>query len=116
MAKEIIKSRQAAEEPQPQELNIQPYYEGPFSVVYSNFASISHTKDDLCIDFCLLAPPHRVDIGEKTAHVPVVARVLIPPAMADGLIHAIKIHKDKLSKDGNRIVLSIKKPRQEAKK
>jgi len=112
-SKDIGRAGQAAEEP----LTVEPHYElGSFCTVYSNFASISHTKDDICIDFCLVAPPHMVDIGEKTARVPVVARVVIPPVMAEGLINALKIQKEALSKDGEKLILRIKKPKEGTKK
>lgn len=73
------------------ELTLVPGYgSGTFPVVYSNFASISRTKEDLCIDFCLVAPPHRIDLDKKLAQIPVVARVLIPTDMSEGLINALK--------------------------
>ncbi len=118
MGNDTVKASKETE-PLPNQLIVEPHYEGAsFSAFYSNFASITHTKDDLCIDFCLIAPPHLVDIRERTATAQVVARIIIPPAMADGLIEAIKAQKGKLLKEEGRTVLQLKmkKSKRQAKK
>lgn len=93
-------------------VRIEPLHEGDFPSAYANFASVTHTKDDLCIDFCLLAPPHRVNLSESddaTAYVPVVSRVLIPTSMANGLIKALRAQADKAQEDsGGDTVIQVK--------
>jgi hypothetical protein len=77
------------------QINLVPNYEKAFPSFYSNYAVVSHTASELCIDFCVLAPPHAVDVEKKTAGVPVIARALIPVNLTDGLINALR---DQLSK------------------
>jgi hypothetical protein len=69
--------------------------QAPFSTVYSNFALVSHTGDDLAVDFCLIAPPYRTQAESKTVPVPVIARVIVPPGLAQGLIEALRIQLEK---------------------
>lgn len=76
-------------------LSVAPRYESAFSTYYSNFAAISHTPDELCIDFCLIAPPHVVDAETTTLRPDVVARVMVPPRIVDGLIKALRSQIDK---------------------
>jgi len=83
------------EEEQAGGFTLKPDYQAQFSIVYSNFALVSHTADDLCIDFCLMAPPHNVNAETKTISAPVIARVIIPPGLAQGLIRALSIQLEK---------------------
>ena len=74
-------------------MKLQPAYDGQtFPTAYSNFASVTHTTTELCVDFCLIAPPHKVGVerDKATAHVPVVSRIFMPPDLADGLIKALR--------------------------
>ena len=90
-----LKAPKSSPVPEPTEVKPQPGYDGAFPTAYSNFASVSHTPTDLCIDFCLIAPPPRVDMDKQTAQLPVVSRVVIPAAMADSLAEAVKVQSEK---------------------
>lgn len=93
-------------------ITLQPDYRTSFHTFYSNFATISHTPDDLSIDFCLTAPPHNVDLKANILPVPVVARIIVPPAMAEGLIKALRNQLDKQlqeREEDRRIIVGRKK-------
>jgi hypothetical protein len=92
-------------------LDLVASYEQSFPSFYSNYAAVSNTPTELCIDFCVLAPPHRVNVEKKTAGVPVIARVLIPADMASGLVKALEsqIQRHKEAKSANIIALEGKK-------
>jgi hypothetical protein len=77
---------------------------------YSNYASVSHSPTEICIDFCLLAPPHKIrgslnpeteaKEGSETEQVilaPVNARILIPVEMANGLVKAISAQAERFA-------------------
>ena len=80
------------------QLQIIANYEQSFPTFYSNVATVSHTPAELCIDFCLLAPPHKVDVEKKTSKVPVIARMLVPEDMAKGLVKALEAQIEKFQK------------------
>lgn len=80
-------------------VSFQPEYDQDFPTVYSNFASITHTNNEFCLDFCLLAPPYRVDVDNKVVAANVIARVMIPPKLVEGLREALRIELEKHSKD-----------------
>jgi hypothetical protein len=90
----------------------QPDYRASFPTFYANFALISHTGDDLCIDFCLIAPPHHVNAETKTIAVPVIARVMSSPGLADGLIQALRtqLAKQRSEREAGRIMISGQRP------
>jgi hypothetical protein len=89
-----------------------PNYQAPFPTVYSNFALISHTGDDLAVDFCLIAPPYQAQAETKTVPVPVITRVIVPPGLAQGLINALRIQLDKQTaeRQAMQIIIPVKKP------
>lgn len=76
-------------------LTVTPDYTPQFPYFYSNYASVSHTSTEFFLDFCLLGLPYRVDLENKTAAVPVVARIVIPPRMMESLITAMQSQVDK---------------------
>lgn len=78
-----------------QELKIVPDYESTFPTAYAQYAIITHTPDDICIDFCQIAQPYKIIGKDKSLKVPVVSRVIIPPSMAEGLINALKAQYEK---------------------
>jgi Protein of unknown function (DUF3467) len=84
-----------AEEDQGSRFRFQADYRSGFPTVYSNFALVSHTADDLSLDFCLLAPPYNPQFETKTVAVPVVARVIIPSGMVEGLVEALRLQSGK---------------------
>jgi hypothetical protein len=77
------------------EVKISPNYDAPFGSFYSNYASISHTRSELCVDFGIVSPPHKVDLEKQIAYAPVIVRVIIPPQLVDGLIGALKDQVEK---------------------
>ena len=86
--------------------NFQAGYDGQFPTVYSNFAAITHTRHEFCMDFCLLAPAYQIDIDNKMVTVPVVARIIIPPKLVEGLRDALKVELDKYNtEDPDRILI-----------
>ena len=87
------------EEDQKAGFTLQPDYRTPFPTFYTNFALISHTGDDLAIDFCLVAPPYNVHGETKTIPVPVIVRVITPPGLAEGLVEALRIQLVKQSSE-----------------
>jgi hypothetical protein len=101
-----------AEKDQAEGFTLGPDYQASFSTVYSNFALVSHMGDDLAVDFCLLAPPYHTHRETKTIPVPVIARVIIPPGLAQGLIDALRLQLDKQTNErqAGQITLPVKKP------
>ena len=98
------------EEDQGAGFTLQPDYRAPFPTFYANFALVSHTADDLCIDFCLAAPPYNAQPETKTIPVPVITRVIIPPGMAEGLAEALRVQlgKQNSEREARRIILAVK--------
>ena len=77
------------------EITIVPNHSSSFPSFYANYASVSHTATEMFLDFCLLGLPYSVDLEQKAATVPVVARIIIPPQMAEGLIKALQAQMEK---------------------
>jgi hypothetical protein len=92
------------------EVTFQPGYDHEFFTAYSNFASISHTNNDFCLDFCLLAPPYKVDTDNKIVITPVVARIIVSPRMVEGLREALKVEMEKHSKEKPETLTIPKRP------
>jgi hypothetical protein len=90
-------------------LEIVANYEQAFPTFYSNIATVSHTPAELCIDFCLLAPPHNVDVDKKTSKVPVIARMLVPEDMARGLVKALQAQLEKYEKTKETKMIAVEK-------
>jgi hypothetical protein len=65
-------------------VTFQPGYDHEFFTAYSNFASISHTNNDFCLDFVFYHLV-QVDTDNKIVITPVVARIIVPPRMVEGL-------------------------------
>jgi hypothetical protein len=98
------------EEDRGSQLRFQPDYHAPFPTVYANFALVSHTADDLSVDLCLLAPPYHADPETKTVPVPVIARVIIPSGMAEGLAEALRVQlgKQASEREAGGIIIPVK--------
>lgn len=77
------------------EIRIIPDHSSTFPTFYANYASVSHTASEFDLDFCLLASPFTVDLEQKSVSIPVVARIIIPPVMIEGLINALKAQMEK---------------------
>jgi hypothetical protein len=71
------------------EITVRADYATTFPTYYANFAFVTHTSYDLSIDFCFLAPPHRVNESQGILSVPVVTRMTIPSGLVEGLINAL---------------------------
>src|SRR3990167_8458251 len=98
-------------DPQKVEISIQPDYSGVFPTFYSNFALVSHTPSDICIDFCLLAPPHNIETDKKVLFSPMTTRVVVSTDTAKGLIGALEsqLQKQKKSIDEGMVIPAHKK-------
>lgn len=87
---------------------VAPEYYAQTPTYYSNFAAVSHTTTEVSIDFCLLAPPYNVKSDEQlTALAPVVAKVVIPPAMVSRLVNALQqqeIKQKKTAESGQTLI------------
>lgn len=94
-------SKRRKEKPRSDELReqisvrVQPDYDNPFPSAYANFAAVSHTPFEVCIDFCTIAPPNRHDAEKKILYAPVTVRVMIQPGMIEGLINALQVQLDR---------------------
>jgi hypothetical protein len=106
MADKIKNLKERQEQPQEFQIGLVPNYEKAFPSFYSNYAVVSHTASELCIDFCVLAPPHDVDVEKKTASVPVVARALIPVSLTEGLIDALRDQLSKHAAEKGKLVIA----------
>jgi hypothetical protein len=101
-------------EAQPESLMFRADYKSSFPTFYANFAVVSHTPEDLTVDFCLIAPPINVNTQEKTVSAPVVVRVMVPPGMADGLVKAIQAQLTKQNQEREQGSMIIATQRKEA--
>ena len=64
-------------------------YEGTTPVFYANFASVTHTPQELLIDFCVVAPPFTVDPVTQMITSNVSVRVIAPLTFGQALVDAI---------------------------
>jgi len=90
--------------------NVEPSYDDPYPSCYSNYASVSHTLTEICIDFCTIAAPYRVDMNNGVLRVPVVAQVLLQSEVARGLINALQEQLTKQAQERERgtIIIPVK--------
>jgi len=101
--------KKAAKEPV--KVSFQAGYGRDFPTIYSNFAAITHTNHEFCLDFCLLAPAYQIDVDNKVVSAPVIARVIIPPKLVEGLREALKVEFEKHSKeDPDRLLIPMQRP------
>ena len=64
-------------------------YEGAGPAFYANFASVSHTPQELLIDFCLVAPPFELDPDTQMIASRISVRVITPLHFGSALVEAI---------------------------
>lgn len=83
----------AAEEPK--QLTVVPIYPPSFPSFYANYASVSHTASEVFIDCCVMGMPYNVNLEEGQVMTPVVARIILPPSVATGLITALQSQTEK---------------------
>lgn len=76
-------------------LAVVPDYSGHFPSVYSNYASVSHTSNEVVIDYCMMSMPYNVNLDESRVIAPIVSRIILPPAVAKGLVKALQAQLEK---------------------
>ena len=74
---------------------ITPSYENRVPTYYANFANVTSTMREVFIDFCLLSPPHTVDVESQLIQAPVVARIIATPEFAQALKETLDTHLKK---------------------
>ncbi len=102
---------------EPQRLAVVPSYDSPFPSFYANYASVSHTASEFFIDCCVMGMPYNVNLEEAQVMSPVIARIILPPTVASGLITALEsqVEKHKETAKGGTLVVSVPKPQSEGK-
>lgn len=99
-------------------LTIVPAYPNPFPSFYANYASVSHTASEIFIDCCLMGMPYDVNLDESQVTVPVIARIIMPPTVAIGLITALQAQTEKQKETvtkGTLVVAALSKPKEGTK-
>jgi|SRR5262245_7897142 len=99
-ANRAVKSEEVA-------LTIAPGYEREFPTFYANFANINHTNTEILADFCMIAPPHNVDIEKKQLSAAVVCRIVMPPVFIEALIKALRTQQEKQAETAKSQSLAI---------
>ena len=96
-------------------LTIVPSYPGPFPSFYSNYASVTHTASEIFIDCCLIGMPYNVNLEDAQILAPVIARIIVPPPVANGLITALQAQTEKQKNTAKAATLIVPKPKQGGK-
>src|SRR5215213_9175466 len=101
----------AAEEPTT--LTIVPAYPNLFPSFYANYASVTHSTSEIFIDYALVAMPYQVNLEESQVQAPVIARIILPPAVAAGLITALQaqIEKPKVTVKTGTLAVTVPQPK-----
>ncbi len=73
--------------------------EGTIPIVYANFASVSHTPQELILDFCLVAPPYDFDEASQKVMSRVSMRVVTPIEFGSALVDAISTQLKKIESE-----------------
>lgn len=92
-----------------------PDYSGDFPTYYANLGSVSHSPYDLCIDFCTIAPPHKISNngGNLFVGAPVTVRVVVPPEMAEGLIEALQTRLERYQEEKGEGRMTVVQPKKD---
>lgn len=95
------------------QLTIVPAYPPAFPSFYANYASVSHTASEVFIDYCLMGMPYNVDLENGQVTAPVIARIVLPPTVASGLVTALQAQteKQKDTAKAGTLVVPIPKPK-----
>jgi hypothetical protein len=80
---------------EPMRLTVVPSYNAAFPSFYANYASVSHTASEIFIDCCVMGMPYNVNLEEGQVMTPVIARIILPPTVASGLITALQAQTEK---------------------
>lgn len=105
----------ASETPEQTKLTVVAAYPNPFPSFYANYALVTHTASEIFIDCALIAQPYNVNLEEAQVSAPVVARIILPPPVASGLITALQAQteKQKNTAKGGTLVVPMPKPKTE---
>ncbi len=106
-------SKKAIVAKESQQLTVVPSYNAPFPSFYANYASVTHTASEIFIDCCVMGMPYNVNLEEAQVLTPVVARIILPPTVASGLITALQAQaeKQKDTAKAGTVAVSIPKPK-----
>ncbi len=101
----------------PQRLTVVPSYDTAFPSFYANYASVTHTASEIFIDCCVMGMPYNVDLEGGKVMTPVIARIIVPPPVASGLITALQAQteKQKETAKAETLALSVPKPKRGGK-
>jgi hypothetical protein len=96
-------------------LKIVPAYPNPFPSFYANYASVTHSTSEIFIDCALVAMPYQVDLEEAQVQAPVIARIILPPTVAAGLITALQAQteKQKVTVKTGTLAVGMPKPKKD---
>ena len=93
-------------------LTVVASYPNPFPSFYANYASVSHTASEFFIDCAILALPYNVNLQDAQVLAPVIARIILPPGVATGLITALQTQVEKQKKTAKEGTLVLPKPKE----
>ena len=101
--------------PTEQQLTIVPAYPNPFPSFYANYASVSHSTSEIFIDCALVAMPYDVNLEESQVLAPVIARIILPPPVAAGLVTALQAQteKQKVTQSTGTLAVVAPKPKKD---
>jgi hypothetical protein len=102
----------AAAETKETKLTVVASYPNPFPSFYANYASVSHTASEFFIDCAILALPYNVNLQDAQVLAPVIARIILPPGVATGLITALQAQVEKQKKTAKEGTLVLPKPKE----
>jgi Protein of unknown function (DUF3467) len=96
-------------------LTVVPAYPNPFPSFYANYASVSHSPSEVFIDCALVAMPYNVSLEDSQVLAPVIARIILPPPVAQGLITALQAQteKQKTTIKSGTLAVSLPKPKKD---
>jgi len=95
-------------------LTVVASYPNPFPSFYANYASVSHSASEFFIDCAILALPYNVNLQDAQVLAPVIARIILPPGVASGLITALQTQIEKQKKTAKEGTLVLPKPKEGA--
>ncbi|HEY6230464.1 MAG TPA: DUF3467 domain-containing protein [Pyrinomonadaceae bacterium] len=104
-------SKKASAAKEEQKLTVVPSYNAPFPSFYANYASVTHTASEIFIDCCVMGMPYNVNLEEAQVLTPVVARVILPPAVASGLVTALQAQTEKQKITAQSGTVSVPSPK-----
>ena len=96
-------------------LTVVPAYPNPFPSFYANYASVTHSPSEIFIDCALVAMPYNVNLEDSQVLAPVIARIILPPAVAQGLITALQAQteRQKTTMKSGTLAVALPKPKKD---